>query len=52
MLLSAVIFLALALWIILWAFGLGGMVSFLPALAIILVAIAVSVARSGSEAKE
>lgn len=52
MVLSAVTALALALWIVLWAFGLGGFVSFLPALLIILTAIAVHVARSGSSSSD
>ncbi len=46
MVLSAVATLALALWVVLWALGLGGFVAFLPALLIILTAVAVHVARS------
>jgi len=49
MVLSAVIALSLALWIILWALGLGGFTAFLVALAIILPAIAIKIARGGAD---
>jgi len=45
MVLSAVATLSLALWIVLWALGLSGLVAFLPGLFIILTAVAVHVAR-------
>lgn len=44
--LSAVAIGSLALWIVLWAFGVGGFVAFVPTMLIILTAIALHVARS------
>ena len=52
MVLSAVVIASLALWIVLWAFGLSGFVAFLIALANILPAIAVQVARSGVSSED
>lgn len=46
MVLSTVITFSLALWIVLWALGLGGFVGFLIPLAIILSAVALHVVRS------
>lgn len=48
MVLAAVVTFALALWLVLWALGTGGFVAFLIPLAIILGAIAIQIAKSGT----
>jgi hypothetical protein len=52
MVLSAVVTFALALWLVLWAFGIGGFVAFLIPLLIILVAIALQITRAGTASEE
>lgn len=45
MVLSAIVTAALALWLVLWALGLGGFTAFLLPAAIILVALGLRIAR-------